>query len=547
MKVLIKYYFILLLLIVLTGCYYDLGSYNYKNTPQVDFEDVTTVTYSFLAGETFEIDAPIRLSSTTDDIENQFIIEWYLDKRLIYTGIHLKYRIEDAGAYGLIIKVRNRETGEIFLQDRPLTIKIKNKFEWGWMILSDTGDGKSSLSFITPDLKAFNKIEKGIEGGLGEGPRQLLYYYVLGSIPGSYVSGLPKIIVNQSSGTVTLDGNTLQKDMWLADEFENAKEPDNLIIKDFGFKIKYYAIFSNDGKVYIRGVGYDNHSIPYYGKYSSSPYEFEGGAHISCVSTFHNNTFHCFNEKNCMLYDSLHNRYICITDSGYPVPYFPDIVYLRTYDQNLQVPSSVLKVDNMGEGTRCLAIGAYENVDIEGQYHALVMWANYISLIDINGTGNYQIHEFSVNKMSGKSHLITATDQYSFSGAALINDNSIIRMSSNFSKNPYFYFTDGDKKLYAYNMKLRRHILIYEASDRITGLSCSPIVSEFSEYGGHSTDANFKMAVAQKNGRISIIDIHKSLLDNILNGIISNTHIKSFDGFGNIKDIVWCTNYEGEY
>ena len=533
--------------LMVNACYKDLGSYSHIESVQVEFGNAATFSYSFIAGEDFEIDAPIKLSEELDDIDKEFIIEWYIDRKLINTGYHLKYRIENGGAYELIVKAINRRTGEVFVMDRPLTIKIKNSFEWGWMLLSDMGDGKSSLSFITPELKQFHNIGSNIEGGLGTGPKGLHYYYVLGSVPGSYVSGLPKIIVNQKSGSVTLDGNSLKKDMILSDEFENTLEPENLEISAFAFKIKYYAIFSKDGKVYIRGVGYDNHSIPYYGRYTSSPYEFDGGAKITCVSTFHNNTFHCFDEKNCLLYDSMHGRFICITDSGYDSPYFPSIVYLRTYDQDLTVPPGVLRVDNMGTNTRCLGIGAFENVDVEGEYHALIMWSNYISLIDVNGSGDYQILEFSVRNMSKKSHLITATEQYAFSGASIMKDDSIVCMSSNFSKNPYFYFTDGDKKLYAYNMKSHTHALVYESKKKIIRIAGSPVVSEFSEYGGHSTSANFRQALVQESGEISIIDVSPAALERVFSGIPTKLELRHFEGFGDVKGVVWCTNYQGEY
>ena len=66
--------------------------------------------------------------------------------------------------------------------------------------------------------------------------------------------------------------------MWLADEFENRKEPDDLKIMDFAFKEEYYVICSEQGEVYIRTVGSDNKAIPYYGKYGAMPYEFEGGS-----------------------------------------------------------------------------------------------------------------------------------------------------------------------------------------------------------------------------------------------------------------------------
>ena len=116
----------------------------------------------------------------------------------------------------------------------------------------------------------------------------------------------------------------------------------------------------------------------------------------------------------------------------------------------------------------------------------------------MQGTGNYDLHEFAVKDMDNNSHLITGTDQYGFSGSSLLTPQSVIKMSSNFEKNPYFYFTDGDKNLYIYSMQMRSHMLAYTAGSRITGISGSPVVCEFYGYGGNSTDPNFRLALSQE-------------------------------------------------
>lgn len=335
--------------------------------------------------------------------------------------------------------------------------------------------------------------------------------------------------------------------MWLADEFENRKEPDDLKIMDLAFKEEYYVICSEQGEVYIRAVGTDNKAIPYYGKYGAMPYEFEGGSRITCFAPFHNVTYWCADEERCILYDEQNARFIGITH--YPqwgAVYTPAIVYFKTYDQDLEVPSGVLRVNNMGAGTHCLAIGAYEKKDVASN-GGLTFWSNYVSLIDVQGTGNYDLHEFAVKDMDNNSHLITGTDQYGFSGSSLLTPQSVIKMSSNFEKNPYFYFTDGDKNLYIYSMQMRSHMLAYTAGSRITGISGSPVVCEFYGYGGNSTDPNFRLALSQENGDIAIIDVNTSQMVRLFEGFAPDLELKTFSGFGDVKGMVWCTNYEGEY
>ena len=465
----------ILQLLVITGCYDDLGNYGYTNSTKVSFVNSASSDYTFMVGDLFEMDAPVNFSTDIGNVDELFTVQWYLNRELIYTGYHLKYQFEKGGTYELILKVINKETNETYISNK-YTLTGKNSFDWGWMILSDKGDGKSALSFINPAFRVTHNVESTIEGGLGTDPQGIYYYYVLGSISGSYVSGLPKVLINQGSGSVTLDGNSLQKDMWLADEFENRKEPDDLKIMDLAFKEEYYVICSEQGEVYIRAVGTDNKAIPYYGKYGAMPYEFEGGSRITCFAPFHNVTYWCADEERCILYDEQNARFIGITH--YPqwgAVYTPAIVYFKTYDQDLEVPSGVLRVNNMGAGTHCLAIGAYEKKDVASN-GGLTFWSNYVSLIDVHS-----------------------------------------------------------------------HMLAYTAGSRITGISGSPVVCEFYGYGGNSTDPNFRLALSQENGDIAIIDVNTSQMVRLFEGFAPDLELKTFSGFGDVKGMVWCTNYEGEY
>ena len=55
------------------------------------------------------------------------------------------------------------------------------------------------------------------------------------------------------------------------------------------------------------------------------------------------------------------------------------------------------------------------------------------------------------------------------------------------------------------------------------------------------------MAVGQEDGKIAIVDVDKSKMVKVFEGAAPNLEIKVLSGFGDIKDIVWATNYEGEY
>lgn len=542
-----KFLFFSIIVCCCLSCIDDEYNKNYRNTNKVSFlNEMSSIVIT--SGEEVELIAPIKLSQNVDNIDDVFNIKWFAFDKEIGTGYKLKYTFNISGGTKIMLKVINNETGEIYISPE-YALSIKDSNSWGWMLLSEGKDGKSKLSFISPQLRAYHEIDSKISGGLGNKPYSINYYYVLGSIPASYVSGVPKILINQGSGSVTLDGNTLQKDLFLKDEFSNGVEPLNMNIKFFGWKYYYYIICTDKGEIYVRNIGdYTNATIPYYGKYTASPMEFKNGADISCMAPFHNVTYWCCNEYIVMMYDRLNSRFIaCVEGDDSSVSnHNVAFVYLSNYDKEYTLPANVLPVENLGSGTECLAIGAYEKIDI-AESGSLNFWSRYVALLNINGIGNYCVYEFSVNPISYGNHIIKDVTQKEFSGSSLINKNSVILMSSNFEKNPYFYFTDGGSNLYVYSMKAGTHKLAYKAKSKITNLCASPIVCEFKKYGGNNEAPNYRIAVAQEDGSVSVIDVAQSKIAKLFEGFETNLELCNLTGFGNVKGIEWCTNYSGEY
>ena len=164
----------ILQLLVITGCYDDLGNYAYTNSTKVSFVNSASSDYTFMVGDLFEMDAPVNFSTDIGNVDELFTVQWYLNRELIYTGYHLKYQFEKGGTYELILKVINKETNETYISNK-YTLTGKNSFDWGWMILSDKGDGKSALSFINPAFRVTHNVESTIEGGLGTDPQGINY------------------------------------------------------------------------------------------------------------------------------------------------------------------------------------------------------------------------------------------------------------------------------------------------------------------------------------------------------------------------------------
>ncbi len=546
--------YLLLTAFLLLSCIEDKSKYEYRKTNEVTYLSVLEG-FTSTFGEEREYVAPIEFSEpfkNEADIDRMFDIQWFIGEEKVAEGYRIKYTFNKVGGFALYLKVVNRETGETYVSD-GYTMESKSSISVGWMILTEKEGGESSLSFISPStLLPTYKLEEIMEtGSIGAGPKNLYYYYVNGAIPNNYVSGLPKVVVNQSSGTVTLDGSTLMQDKWMRDEFSGGTEPESdFTMTGFGWKDSYYLIHTAEKNVYLRCMNYADASIPYFGFYSSMPYTFEGGAEITYFQGFQNLSYWVADEDCVLMYDGLNHRFIGFVKGGYGSTYesySPKPVYFSNYDENFVFEAGVPKVNELPSGTKCIAAGAYEKIYVDPEYGGLDFYPSYVALLDLGGAGNMQLYQFTVNPISDDNHIITENSMIAFAGAEHLTDKSIVQMSSNLEKHPYIYFTDGGRGLYVYSMKDASCRLAYTAAADIVDLCTSPIVSEFSAYGGNSEKYNFRMAVAQADGGIGLIDVSNASLVRLFENFSPDLEIKKLSGFGSIIDMVWATNYNGEY
>ena len=69
----------------------------------------------------------------------------------------------------------------------------------------------------------------------------------------------------------------------------------------------------------------------------------------------------------------------------------------------------------------------------------------------------------------------------------------------------------------------------------------------FDGYGGNIKDVNWRLAAVQDNGKVSILDVSVKSVLKFMEGTSPKVELKVLDGFGDVKDIVWATNYVGEF
>ena len=82
----------ILQLLVITGCYDDLGNYGYTNSTKVSFVNSASSDYTFMVGDLFEMDAPVNFSTDIGNVDELFTVQWYLNRDLHWLSSEIPVR-----------------------------------------------------------------------------------------------------------------------------------------------------------------------------------------------------------------------------------------------------------------------------------------------------------------------------------------------------------------------------------------------------------------------------------------------------------------------
>lgn len=152
---------LLLLVVVLTGCYKDKGNYDYKDINKVSIEADVTGTVSVLLQDTLAINTTI---TETMPSAAGYEYEWVLYQNIaapttrstLATTKNLKAQItQTPGGYRLDYFVKDKASGISYM--KTFTINIVGKFNEGWLVLEEEG-GACDLSMIAPNDVIFRGI-----------------------------------------------------------------------------------------------------------------------------------------------------------------------------------------------------------------------------------------------------------------------------------------------------------------------------------------------------------------------------------------------------
>lgn len=310
------------IMIVLTGCYKDLGNYDYDPSfGDVQITFVPSSNFNAVAGQEFSMRATVVSKSTGDSTrffnENDYEFEWYANGDILstdknYTGICMLPVGQAQGVYSVI----NKKTGERTMA--KYVINVSSAINIGWMILADKG-GKSDLTYIrwqnptsgsvfTPFLNAYALFNQGAE--LGSQPIKMVEHY-------AYMTGESEVLVIQKGGQgpVELSGKTLAKVVTMKEEFLDGEFPEGFVAKDaFYFGISDFVL-DETGRVFSKTSANPSDQSPLYmshhRRYNTFPVTVEGGWKIKNFvgSDFQSGTLLFFDENRKGYFATVNSAY----------------------------------------------------------------------------------------------------------------------------------------------------------------------------------------------------------------------------------------------
>lgn len=252
-----------------SGCYKDLGNYDYRDIERVEIGFEKTGAYNYILGDVVEI-KPVYPDIVKENPDN-YEFTWYVDDetRPEWNTPDFKWTSDEIiNRARLIIEVKDKRTDVVYMNYVTLNINGVYNNDYSWMILSDDG-GKSRLSFLSVSDLLDQDSEEQPEGS------QQYYYDGARFIPDVYLGELGtgpialqehwreaidwndevvgNVCVFQKSGAVDLEGTGFTKEIDMKDAFVGQQYPAaNTVLYPGSFITFTDVVCDQDGKMYSR-------------------------------------------------------------------------------------------------------------------------------------------------------------------------------------------------------------------------------------------------------------------------------------------------------
>lgn len=482
--------YVLCLVPCLWGCFEDDGNYSYKELNEIT-EDGMQWTYAIVEGDSLHIEPKLHFSK--DSVNVRLKHEWILPDTTIEGEIlDIESYSGPIGYKTCYYKVTDLDIDLPYIFEFMLDVSAKYKA--GWLLLTEK-DGKPELAMVremyetneegillnTTYMEEFGIYKNANDVELEGTPVKLVEHFSTTA----YASLTPEVwvLLNGGRGTVLLNGQSLQRETFLSEEFIGDQLPEGFRIKDAVFYSHMHYVLSEDGKMYSRKteeedafhagrfdpepVGGDRYYVPLI--IPTCFYEFDGGL---------------FYERNS-------NQYLCISDYKWGTDDNGEILEI-TYNG---YPENFTPLNDLGNKRV-----VYSNFR-DGSY-----WApTYIYSIlydEVEHKFYRQYFEFVYEYYSRYFEVGPEIYESEFVGNEL-SEESVMCLSR---MTPFFFFSSGanQDKLYwvSTNATAEAPRLYYDfQGDRITTISVA-VDEEVGE----------RMGVGTESGKFYIFDVNSKIL-----------------------------------
>ncbi|WP_059026667.1 PKD-like family lipoprotein [Gabonibacter massiliensis] len=419
-----KINFIVLFVIGLLSlsCFDDKGNYDYIKLNEISWD-------KRIADETADVGDKVivkkpKLKFSLDSVDIQLGYEWKIDGELVSTDSVLEYIPEEIGTKACAFIVYDKRVGRKFYN--RFSIKVQSRYKKGWLILAEN-NGVSELTLLRTEEKSGywegkndTMIVKSIErdvyktltgSSLDGNPVKLHQYKAQDDFQGQLL-----VMQNGGKGSVELDNVTMERVMYLQDEFLDRDLPVNFEMKEAGFYPWNSYVLSNDGYLYSR-KNEDNYEH-FTAFFIKEPYL--AGRKIQKLIPINIFTYRFF------LLFSEDGNYLAIEEDS--------------YSESTSGRSLVFQYDNKEF--------AEDFVNLEGEMVAAISQEGdkgTVVTTVFNRNGVYYIHDFSIKKENRKA--IVTVSRSSLRPLGITN----LSCTGGFKKyNEYIFFNGGDAqdKLY---------------------------------------------------------------------------------------------------
>ena len=201
------------------ACYDDKGSYDYKDVNEVEVDGLGTSYNLIFKKDTLKITPELKFTQDSLNLD-RYGYEWIVvsgisgseeTREVIGTERNLKYFVElEPGTYTLYLKVRDKQTGLLWMNYTSLT--VRTEVGLGWLLIGEDAEGYVNVDMIAMpnDTIVINNLLSNNGLPRLKGPKSIMY---TGSPYASYLAPYEKLWIATEDRSYYVNTSTFEGEL----------------------------------------------------------------------------------------------------------------------------------------------------------------------------------------------------------------------------------------------------------------------------------------------------------------------------------------------